>query len=612
MSNRAPAVLLRSQIDERYQWNAPSVFASADEWAAACRELGEDLAKLAAFRGHLGDGPEALEAAIDLLQELTVRAGRVMVYATMSHAVDMPDQAANRMASQARALYGQLGATAAFLDPELLALDREQLATWMRERPRLSMLGHYVEDLYRQQAHVRSPEVEELLGMLGDPFSGPAMTAGVLTNADFAFAPAVDSEGHEIPVTQGTLARILASSDREARRTAWEHYADAYLAHQNTLASTLATSIKQSVFEMRARRYGSTLEASLFEANVPVEVFHNLIATFRKHLPIWHRYWGIRQRALGVDTLQPYDVWAPLSGEKTDVPYEQAVEWISQGLAPMGEDYVRALRRGALDERWVDVYPSQGKRAGAFSSGRPGTHPFVMMSYNNNVLSMSTLAHELGHSMHSSLAWQHQPVLYADYSLFAAEVASNFHQAMVRAYLLQTQDDPGFQIEVIEEAMSNFHRYFFVMPTLARFELEVHQRAERGEGLTADDMNALMADLFEEGYGGQMHVDRDRVGITWATFGHLYRDYYVYQYATGISGAHALAQRILSGAPGAVEDYLGFLKAGGSAYPLEALRRAGVDLARSEPVEVTFGILDGLVGRLAELVSTSGGPDETT
>ena len=578
------AVPLRSEIDERHKWNAPSVFASVDAWDAACGELRDDLPKLAAF-----------------LEDLILRAGRVGVYATMSHAVDMVDQKANRMASQARGLYGQLRAAAAFIDPELLALDRDELEVWMRERPRLALLRHYMDDLYRQQAHVRSPEVEELLGMVGDPFSGPAMTAGVLTNADFTFAPAVDREGREIPVTQGTLGKILAGSDREARRTAWEHYTDAYLAHRNTLASNLATSIKQSVFQMRARRYGSTLEASLFEANVPVQVFHNLIATFREHLPTWHRYWAIRQRALAVDVLQPYDIWAPLSQEKTEVPYEQAVEWISQGLAPMGEDYVRVLRRGALEERWVDVYPSQGKRAGAFSSGRPGTHPFVMMSYNGNVLSMSTLAHELGHSMHSYLTWQHQPVIYADYSLFAAEVASNFHQAMVRAQLLKTQIDPALQIEVIEEAMSNFHRYFFVMPTLARFELEVHQRAERGEGLTADDMNALMADLFSEGYGGEMHVDRDRVGITWATFGHLYRDYYVYQYATGISGAHALAQRILSGEPGAVQAYLGFLRAGGSAYPLEALQMAGVDLNRSEPVEVTFGILADLVDRLERL-----------
>lgn len=596
-------VPLRSEIGDQFKWNAPSVFASVEVWKAACDALKDDLPRLAAFQGHLGDGPETIERAVDVLEDLIVRAGQVVVYATMSHAVDMADQAANRMASQARGLYGQLQAAAAFIDPELLTLDRDTLERWMRERPRLAMLRHYIDDLYRQQAHVRSPEVEELLGMLGDPFSGPAMTAGVLTNADFAFAPAINSEGREIPVTQGTLNKILAGSDREARRTAWEHYTDAYLAYKNTLASNLATSIKQSVFEMRARRYKSTLEASLFEANVPVEVYHNLIATFRKHLPTWHRYWAIRQRALGVSALQPYDVWAPLTQEKREIPYEQAVEWIGQGLKPMGEDYVRVLRRGALEERWVDVYPTQGKRAGAFSSGRPGTHPFVMMSYNDNVLSMSTLAHELGHSMHSYLAWQHQPILYADYTLFAAEVASNFHQAMVRAYLLETQVEPAFQIEVIEEAMSNFYRYFLVMPTLARFELEVHQRAERGEGLTADDMNALMADLFSEAYGDRMQVDCERVGITWATFGHLYRDYYVYQYATGISGAHALAQRILSGEAGAVEDYLGFLEAGGSAYPLEALQRAGVDLTSSEPIEVTFGILANLVDRLEELVS---------
>jgi oligoendopeptidase F len=250
----------------------------------------------------------------------------------------------------------------------------------------------------------------------------------------------------------------------------------------------------------------------------------------------------------------------------------------------------------------VDVYPNQGKRAGAFSSGSYGTFPFIMMSYADNLFSLSTLAHELGHSMHSFLARSHQPITYSRYSLFVAEVASNFHQAMVRAHLLATKTEPAFQISLIEEAMSNFHRYFFIMPTLARFELETHQRIERGEGLSSDDMIGLMADLFAEGYGGEMAVDREQVGITWATFGHLYTDYYVYQYATGISGANALAKGILSGKEGAVENYLSFLKAGGSMYPLDVLKMAGVDLTTPEPVEIAFGVLAELVERLEELV----------
>jgi oligoendopeptidase F len=336
---------------------------------------------------------------------------------------------------------------------------------------------------------------------------------------------------------------------------------------------------------------------------IVMKIPDNLIKTFRKHLPTWHRYWYIRRNALGFETLHPYDIWAPLTENSPNISYEQAVEWICQGLTSMGTDYVDVIREGCLENRWVDVYPNKGKRGGAFSAGAPGMYPFILMSYTDDVFSLSTLAHELGHSMHSYLAWQHQPVIYGDYPLFVAEVASNFHQAMVRAYLLEHNSDPAFQISVLEEAMSNFHRYFFIMPTLARFELEVHERVEQGKGVTADDMIELMADLFTEGYGDQMHVDRERVGITWATFRHLYVDYYVYQYATGISGAYALSKRILTGEDGAVNAYLGFLKAGGSMYALDVLKMAGVDLTMPYAIEEAFNALSEMVDRLEQLLN---------
>ena len=603
-----PRVPLRSEIPDRFKWNAPSVFESDDAWQAEFEAIVARLPDIERFKGRLGDGPTVLADALALIDELAERIGKVRVYASMNQAVDMRDQAATRRAGQAQALVARGQAATAYLEPELLAIGRETLLTWiacessLADEPRLAHLAHRVDDLFRKQAHIRSAEVEELLGMLGDPFGGARSVAGLLTNADFKFEPARGNDGSTQPVTQGTLHKLLASPDREARRTAWEHYTDQYLAFKNTLAAALVTSLKQNAFDMRVRGHPSTLAASLFENNIPVEVFHNLIDVFRKNLPTWHRYWAVRRRALGLDDLHPYDVWAPLTGDPPHVPYEQAVEWICAGLAPMGEAYVAAVRRGCLEDRWVDVYPNQGKRAGAFSSGSYGTYPFIMMSYNDDLFSLSTLAHELGHSMHSFLTRQHQPIAYSRYSLFVAEVASNFHQAMVRAHLLATKPDRAFQIAAIEEAMSNFHRYFFVMPTLARFELETHQRIERGEGLTADDMIGLMADLFAEGYGQAVAVDRERVGITWATFGHLYVDYYVYQYATGISGANALARGILSGREGAVEDYLRFLQAGGSTYPLDALRMAGVDLTTPEPVEVAFGVLGELVERLEGLV----------
>jgi len=598
----AKSVPPRSAIAREYTWNAESVYASPEAWEAECRSIAAALPGLARFQGRLGESGEVLADALAARDELAQRIGKLVFYARMSYSVDTTNQAAAARQGKAMGLLGQVRAAAAFVEPELVALGRPTLERWLREEPRLTLYAHYIDDLFRKAPHLRSAEVEELLGLVADPFAGTSSTADALTDADFRFAPARTATGAEVEVTQGTLDTILGSPDREARRTAWEHYTDTYLAFKNTLASNYATSIRQSVFRMRARHHQSTLAAALFEHNIPQEVFYNLIDVFRRNLPTWHRYWALRRRALGVDTLHPYDIWAPLVENKPEVDYPQAVEWITAALAPLGQEYAATIRRGCLEQRWVDVYPNQGKAAGAFSYGSPGTHPFILLSYDGTLESVSTLAHELGHSMHSYLTWQAQPMIYSDYALFLAEVASNFHQAMLRAYLLERNPDPAFQVAVIEEAMSNFHRYLFIMPTLARFELEMHERVERGEGLSAEAMIEHMAALFEEGYGGQMHVDRERVGITWATFGHLYTDYYVFQYGTGISAANALSQRILSGTPGAAQAYLQFLSAGSSLYPLDALRLAGVDMATPQPVEAAFGVLASLVDRLEALV----------
>ena len=591
----------RSEISPEFKWNSASIFDNDRAWNEACSHLPEMISKIEQIRGHLSDGPAMVKKAVTAIEEAYALLGKVLVYASLSHEVETTDQNATRMQGKAYALFGQLQSAAAFLDPELVEIGRAVLDEWIVANDFLKPYAHYIDNLFRKQAHVRSAEVEEVLGMLAPVFANTETTASMLTDADFQFPPARSTDGSTLPLTQGTLDDILASPDREARRTAWQNYMDLYLVHKNTLANNLYTSIQQDVFKSRARRYTSTLEAALFDNAVPVEVFNNLIHTFQRYLPVWHRYWKIRRKMLGVDKLHTYDVWAPLTSQNPLIPYHQAVDLISAGLAPMGEEYVQTLRRGCLEERWIDVYPSPGKSSKTFSSGFWGTHPFIVMSYDNSIFSLSTLAHELGHSMHSYYTWQNQPLIYGDYSLFLAEVASNFHQAMVRAHLLATNDDPDFQISVIEEAMNNFHRYFFIMPTLARFELEMHQRAERGEGLTADDMMACMADLYAEGYGSEVELDRERDGITWATFGHLYMNYYVYAYATGISGANALSRGILTGKENAAERYIGFLKSGSSAYPMDVLRAAGVDLSTPQPVEETFQVLESLVERLEAL-----------
>jgi len=593
----------RNEVDPQHTWNDTSVFATADEWAAELEGLSAELERVAGWQGHLADGPRALLDALHGREKLVQRAEKALIYAYLAEAVDTTDQAATQRVGRGMGVFGRLLGALAFIEPEILAIGRDQLAAWASAEPRLRVYDHYFDDLFRRQAHVRSPEIEEAMGLAADAFQGANGTYAKLTDSDFQFAPARDGDGRELPVTQGSIDDLLASPDRETRRTAWESYHDKYLAFRNTLAANLATSIKQNVLQMRIRRYPTTLDMALFDQNIPTAVFHNLIDTFRANRHVWQRYFDVRRRALGVDKLHTYDIWAPLTTERPQVPYEQAVEWIAASLAPLGEEYVATLRRGCFEERWVDVYPNQGKAAGAFSSGCQGMHPFIVMSYTDDALSMGTLTHELGHSMHSWQAWATQPRVYADYSLFAAEVASNFHQAMLRAYLLDQDIRRDLKIAVIEEAMSNFHRYFLIMPTLATFELEMHQRVERGEGLAADAMNDYLADLFAESYGDAAVVDRARDGIRWATFGHLYADYYVFQYATGISGANALARRVLSGGPAAAEAYLGFLKAGGSRYPLDALKSAGVDLSTPAPVETAFGVLGDLVERLDELVN---------
>lgn len=598
----------RKEIPTEHTWDTGSIFATNDAWEKEFQAIGADLPSLAKHRGHLGDGAKALLGWFAASEAIQFRLGKLVVYASMNQSVDANDQDASARFDRARGLMARAGAAMSFAEPELIAIGFDKLRAWANEESQLAQYAHYFSRLERRAAHVRSAEVEELLSLASDTFNTATITHGILANAELKFAPAhaadtSSDDTHEI--TQGTINALLTHPDREVRRTAWQNYADAHLAMKNTMANVIATGVKRDVFNMRARKYKTSLEAALAPNHVPLEVFHNLIKTFRANVPIWHRYWRIRKRALGVDKLYIYDTRAPLTpkGKKIAVSYAQAVEWISQGMTPLGADYVGTLRDGTLEQRWVDIYPNKGKRMGAFSTGAPGTHPFIFMSFNDDIFSLSTLAHELGHSMHSYYTRKTQPFQYARYGLFVAEVASNFNQALVRGYLLKHNPDPDFQISVIEEAMSNFHRYFFIMPSLARFELEVHGRVERGEALTADSMIALMADLLHEVYGEEVEDDRERSGITWAQFHtHLYSNFYVYQYATGIAGAHALAERVLSGDGQARDSYLAFLNAGGSMYPLDVLKMAGVDLSSPAPVQKAFDKIGEYVDRLEKLV----------
>lgn len=592
----------RIDVPLEQTWALETIFASPADWESGCNALEDLLPSLSAFQGRLHEGPQVLLKALKKLEEVTCLVGKVNVYASCASAVDTHDQAATARAGQAESLWARTGAAMAFFDPELMAIGFDTLKKWLGETPALAFFAQYVDRLEKRSAHTRSGEVEKVLALTKDPFAGAFGIFNMLNNADLQFKPASAADGTLYEIGQSSIGSLIGDPDRKLRRSAWQNYADGSLAFKNTSAAILTTAIRQDVLLARVRGYTSSLDASLEPNNVPVKVFHNLIEVFKANLPTWHKYWRVRRRALKLDSFGVYDIKAPLTANRPVVPYEQAVDWICEGMAPLGAEYVQTMRRGCLEERWVDRALNRGKVEGAFSSGWHGTRPFIMMSYADDLFSLSILAHELGHSMHSYYSWANQRPLNSEYGLFVAEVASNFNQATVRDYLMRNQTAPEFQIALIEEAMSNYHRYFFIMPTLARFELEMHARAERGAPLNAYILIDMMSDLFREGYGDEVEFDRERIGITWAQFLHMYMNFYAYQYATGISGAHALSNAVTSGVPGASERYLGFLKSGSSRYPLEALKLAGVDLTSPAPVTAAFQVLANLVDRLDTLV----------
>jgi oligoendopeptidase F len=597
----ANGVLLRKDAPPESKWDVEHVFPSWEAWEAEFEAVKGEIPRVESFTGRLGEGPEVLADWLEMLSQVWRRMMRLHLYPYMHTVVNADDTQAKGNLGQAMGLVAQLQAASAFAEPEMLALG-DQLLTWAEENPRLAIYAHHFDNLLRIQKHVRSPEVEAILGRLTDPFSAPFQTYSELTNSDLDLGEAEESTGHRHPTTQSNMSTHMHSPDRTRRRTAWERYSDGYVRMQNTLASNYIAHVKQAVFMARERGYDSVLESMLVPHNIPLEVFHNLLATFQQHLPTWHRYWEVKRRALGVETIHPYDIWAPLVQDPPAVEYKQAVDWILTSLAPLGEEYTSTLRRACLEEGWVDWAPNAEKRQGAQSLPAYNTHPFLWLSYDDSLSGSSTLTHELGHSLHSYLSNRNQPEVYAHYNMTAAETASNFNQAMLRAYLVEEKvDDRRFQLASIDEAMDNFHRYFFIMPTLARFELAVYTRAEEGKPLTVDFFNQTMADLFAEGYGETMTDDRTRTASTWAQFLHLYMPYYTFQYAVGISAAHDISARILAGDAGAAQNYLGFLSAGSSLYPVPLFELAGVDLTSTGPVTSAFAVLDGIVDRLQAL-----------
>jgi oligoendopeptidase F len=586
-------------------WNREAVFPTWKDWEADLKAALSELPELSEFNGRLQEGPTVLADWFELRGKHWRRMMILLEFADWAQIVDATDSLAKGYYGQAKALEGKFMARTAFAGPQLLEIG-EELLNWAEQEPRLRVYKHYFDNLLRLKDHQRSEEVEELLSKLVEPFDGVYQAATELVDSDLTFREAADREGKKFPVYQSNMDFLVINPDRELRRSAWESYHDGYLSMENTLASIYLANVKQWMVLAEARGYESVLEMKLAPTKLPLEVFDNLIDTFKQNIPTWHRYWEVKTKVLGVDAMRPYDVWAPTVKNPPVIPYQQSVEWICEALKPLGEEYGSILRKGSLEGRWVDYAPNIEKRQNAASSLQVGHKPpFIYMSYDDSIIALSTLTHELGHSMHGVYTAENQPDVYNEYDAISStvgETPSNFHQAMTRAYLReQMADDKDFQLALIDEAMANYHRYFFIMPTLARFEDEVFTRAADGQALTAVELNEMMKGLFAEGYGETMKDDPARTGITWAMFLHLFEPFYTFQYAIGISAADALAAKFLAGEKGMAERYIEFISAGGSRYTMELFELAGVDMSTAAPVEASFKELARLVDQLEML-----------
>lgn len=590
-----------AQVD--FTWDIASIFPSLADWEAEYAKADEAIAQLSAFQGKLTRSAKQLLNWMERYQAVEGKIKCIATYSELLSDQDTTNQANAIVLGRAQALITRYRAATSFVEPELLKLSDDKLNTFIEREPKLAGYRQYFHNLRRQQPHVRSPEVEELLAQASMPFGMAPQAYGMLSDADLKFGLASGGNGQPILVEQGNLDALLHQSDRSLRASAYNAYADGFLGVKNTMAAILAGKAKASAFLAKARRFDSVLSSSLFRSNISRQIYDTVIDACNRHLPVWHRYWDVRRRALKLDKMAPYDIFAPLA-QPVRMTYAEAVETICEGMAPLGETYVEPMQRGCTVDRWVDVYPNVGKRSGAYSSGGASMRPFILMSFSESagLSSMSTLAHELGHSMHTYLSAKHQPYVYSDYSLFVAEVASNFNQAMVRAHLMSKPLERNFEIGLIEEAMENFHRYLFLMPILSQFEQYVHGVIESGGALGADEMSQHLAGLFKRGYGPAVEMDEARDGITWAQFSHLYADFYVYQYASGIAVANALAANVRANGDEAAADYRRFLSAGSSVYALDALKIAGADLSSSEPMDRAFKVLEGFVDRLEQLI----------
>lgn len=582
----------REEADARYKWAIEDLYKDDEDWKRDYELLKSRIPELTKFRGRLGESAEVLLSMQKLSDELNQLLEKVYVYANQRLHENTDNSTYQNLASQAQGLLVELSESLSFVEPELMELPDGIIETFLDENEELLVYRQYFENIIRQKKHVLPTEQEQLLAAMGEVAESPKDIFSMFNNADIRFPEITGEDGHPVQVTHGRYMSLMQSRNRQVRKDAFEAMYGVYGDWRNTLAAMYRANVKQEAFLAKAHKYTSDLEAALDGSHIPVKVYEQLIEAVHESMPLMYRYMKLRKKLLGVEELHMYDLYVPvIEQDHSEIPFEQAKKTVLEGLAPMGEEYLHLLREG-FDHGWIDVYENQGKRTGAYSWGAYGTHPYVLLNYQGTLHDVFTLAHEMGHALHSWYSDEHQPYIYAGYRIFVAEVASTCNEALLIHYLMEQSKKAGDRkktMYLMNYFLEQFRTTLFRQTMFAEFEKITHGLQEQGETLTADRLCEIYYDLNKLYFGEEICVDQE-IAMEWARIPHFYTPFYVYQYATGFSAAIALSKQILEKGVSAVEQYKKFLKGGSSMYPLELLKMAGVDMEQKAPVQDALAV----------------------
>ena len=590
----------RDEIPESDKWRIDKIYETPAKWNEELNKLKEEAPKLKDFEGKLGN-KEDLKAFLLLNEKLSRKLGKLYVYAHMRSHEDTSNPEMQSLVNKIDPYSAEFSSYTAYFVPEILSLKEGTIENFINEDKDLKQYKIYFEMILNEKPHILSKEVESVLASVSDCLGAPESIYSMLTNSDMTFGEIVDENGTKVELTEGNYSSFIKSKDRKVREAAFKLLFGTYKKYENTLATSLTSSIKNFVFESKTRKYNSSLEASLKPNNIPVEVYYNALKTVDENMDALHRYVRIKKKLLNLDEIHMYDLYVPvIESKKEHLEYKDAISLVEEGLKPLGKEYLDIFNEG-INEGWIDVYENKGKRSGAYSWGSYDTMPYVLLNYNYELNDASTLAHEMGHSIHSYYTRKTQPYIYGDYSLFCAEVASTTNEILLIHHLIEKETDKNKKLYLINQELEQIRTTVFRQLMFAEFELKTHEAIENGESLTSEVLCKMWKDINIKYFGKDMNVDEE-ISIEWARIPHFYSDFYVYQYATGYAAASSFANSILSKGEEAVEKYKGFLKAGGSMYPIDTLKMAGVDMTTSKPLKDTLDRFNELLDMLEEII----------